>query len=280
MRDLRFWTMGPLATAALSLSACAPSSHDNAAPANQVSNAEATDFANRMAGAEQPVPAGKPFAVSEKTDLLDFVYDYPGQAAAVPALVSKLGKAMAEAKENALKMARADQKSAKESGYPFRKHSLETRWTVTADTPRLLALKSETYIFTGGAHGMTGYDSLLWDRHTKRETSLAAMMTSPKAFAAAIHDGFCKELDRQRAEKRGAPVVRGDDDFTQCIDPMKEVLMLTSKDGKLIDGVTVIVGPYSAGPYAEGSYDVVLPVDGAIRDAIKTEYQDAFIAAR
>lgn len=70
-----------------------------------------------------------------------------------------------------------------------------------------------------------------------------------------------------------------DDDFTKCIDPMKEVLVPTSKDGKLIDGVTVVIGPYSAGPYAEGNYDIALPVDAAMRNAIKTEYQDAFVAA-
>jgi len=282
MRNTRLGvTMGSLATAALFTSACSPSSHDNAASANRVTDEEVASFANRMAGeAPPPVPVGKPFALSEKTDLLEFVYAYPGQAAAVPPLSSKLGKAMAEAKANALKMAREDQKSAKDAGYPFRPHSLETRWTVTADTPRFLALKSQTYIFTGGAHGMTGYDTLLWDRHAKLETSLAAMMTSSTAFASAIHDRFCAELDRQRAEKRGARVIRGDDDFTRCIDPMKEVLVLTSKDGKLIDGVTVVVGPYSAGPYAEGTYDVALPIDGAIRKAIKTEYQDAFVPAR
>jgi hypothetical protein len=280
MRHARFCvTMGSLATAALFVPACSPSAHDNSAAANRVTDAEAASFVNRMTGEDPPVPEGKPFALSEKTDLLEFVYAYPGQAAAVPALVSKLGKGMTEAKANALKMAREDQKSAREAGYPFRPHSLETRWTVTADTPRLLALQSQTYIFTGGAHGMTGYDTLFWDRRRKRETSLAAMMTSPTAFAAAIHGGFCKELDRQRAKKRGASVVRGDDDFTKCIDPMKEVLALTSKDSKLIDSVTVVVGPYSAGPYAEGTYEVAIPVDAAIRKAIQTEYQDAFIPA-
>ena len=77
---------------------------------------------------------------------------------------------------------------------------------------------------------------------------------------------------------RVAATVRGDDDFTQCIDPMEQVLVPTSKDGKLIDGLTVVVGPYSAGPYAEGSYEVALPVDAAMRDAIKPDYRDAFVA--
>lgn len=139
------------------------------------------------------------------------------------------------------------------------------------------ALQSETYVYSGGAHGMTAYDTLLWDKARKRETSVKGVMTSSEAFRTAIRDRFCAELDRQRAKKRGEPVKRGDDDFTKCIDPMEQVLALTSKDGKLIDSVTVVVGPYNAGPYAEGSYEVPVPVDAATYKAIKTEYQDGFV---
>ena len=154
---------------------------------------------------------------------------------------------------------------------------MQTNWSVTADTPRFLALQSESYSFTGGAHGMTGYDTLLWDKERQRETSVKAVMTSTDSFRKALRERFCAELDKQRAEKRGEPVKRGDDDFTKCIDPLEQVIALTSKDGKLIDTVTVIVGPYAAGPYAEGSYDVPVPVDAALYKAIKTEYQDGFV---
>ncbi len=268
---------GPLVSAALLLSGCAPSEEAGNDHAAAMNGAAATDFANRMAGHEQPPPpAARPFAVSEKTGFLEFAYAYPAQAAAVPALASKLAKEMETSKVDALKMARDDSRAAKNAGYPFRPHSLETRWTVAADTPRFLSLRSESYVYTGGAHGMTGYEAILWDKARKRETSFEATMTSAAAFAAAIHDRFCDALDKERAKKRGAPVQRGSDDFSQCIDPMKEVLVPTSSDGKLVDAVTVVIAPYSAGPYAEGSYEVVLPVDAAMRKAIKTEYQDGF----
>ncbi|MDX3900256.1 MAG: DUF4163 domain-containing protein [Sphingobium sp.] len=256
-------------------SACSAEKDDRAAD-NAPANVAAIRFADRMAGTPPAPPPAKAFERSEKTDLLEFIYAYPAQAAAIPALAAKFGEAMETGRADALRMARDDSRSAKQAGYPFRAHSLETRWTVAADTPRFLSLQSETYVFTGGAHGMTGHDALLWDKARGRETSMAAVMTSPAAFAAAIHAGFCDRLDRARAEKRGQPVVRGDDDFTQCIDPMKEVLVPTSKEGKLIDAVTVVIGPYSAGPYAEGSYRIALPVDAAMRNAIKTEYQDGF----
>ncbi|MEC3911601.1 DUF4163 domain-containing protein [Sphingobium sp. CR2-8] len=263
------------AAALLFAAACAPSQDGRSDAAGN--NAAATRFAEKMTGAEEPLPPAKPFAEKDKSALLEQAYSYPAQAAAIPFLVAKFDKARAADKADALKMAREDSAAAKEAGFPFRPHSLETEWHVTADTPRFLALQSQTYVYTGGAHGMTAYDALLWDRARKRETSMKALMTSPNAFAAAIGDRFCAALDKQRAEKRGAPVVRGDDEFTQCINPMEQVLVPTSKDGKLIDSVTVVVGPYNAGPYAEGSYDVPVPVDAAMRKAIKAEYQDAFV---
>lgn len=261
--------------AILLLAACAPSS--DAPVGNAAENEAAARYADRMAGTPPPAPPSKPFAVKETAGGLEFAYSYPAEAAAIPALVDKFARDMAATKTDALKMAKEDSASAKQSGYPFRPHSLETQWSVSADTPRFLALQSQTYVYTGGAHGMTGFNAVLWDKARKRETSVKALMTSAAAFSTAIRDRFCDELDKQRAEKRGEPVVRGDDEFTQCIDPMEQTLVLTSKDGKFIDGLTVVVGPYSAGPYAEGSYDVALPVDAAMRDAVKAEYQDAFV---
>jgi hypothetical protein len=263
---------------ALLLCACSPSPKDEAASGAQDSRNDiaTANFVNRMAGEEQPAPPAKPFQQSEKTGLMEFLYAWPAEAAAVPAIEAKFRKDMETGRADALKMAEEDRKSAQQSGFPFHAHSLETRWTVAADTPRFLSLQSSRYTYTGGAHGMTGYDALLWDKARKRETSIRAVMTSPSDFAAAIHDRFCDGLDKARAKKRGGPIMRGDDPFTQCIDPMKEVLVPVSSGGKLIDAIKVVIAPYSAGPYSEGTFEVVLPVDAAMRKAIKTEYQDAF----
>ncbi|MCI4589931.1 DUF4163 domain-containing protein [Sphingobium sp. BYY-5] len=281
MRAKFIQVRGLVPAAAALLVACSPSQDKDGAAGNAAANAAAARFVDRMAGTPPPAPpapSGHAFEEKDKSDFLEFSYSYPAQAAAVPFLVEKFGKERTSSKADALKMAKDDSASAKRSDYPFRPHSLETQWSVAADTPRFLSLQSQTYVYTGGAHGMTGYDAVLWDKARNRETSVKALMTTPAAFAAAIHDRFCAELDKQRAEKRGEPVVRSDDDFTKCIDPMEQVLVPTSQDGKLIDSMTFVIGPYSAGPYAEGSYEVALPVDTAMRNAIKTEYQDGFVA--
>lgn len=270
------WQATSLVGVALLLGACS-SEQSAATPEDHASDPAVTNFANRMAGVPEPLPPAEAFDRVEKTDLLEFAYAWPAPAASVSFIADKFRKAMEAGRADALKMAADDRKSAQQSGFPFRAHSLETRWTVTADTPRFLSLQSATYTYTGGAHGMTGYDALLWDKARKRETSIRALMTSPESFAAAIRDRFCRALDKARAEKRGGPIMRGDDPFTECVDPMKEVLVPVSKDGKLIDAITVVIGPYSAGPYSEGTYEVPLPVDAAMRNAIKTEYQGAFV---
>lgn len=282
MQVRRGWGMaGPLVMAVLLSGGCSAGGQDDGAAAKAGNDMAAINFANRMAGQPEPPPPAGPFELEEKTALLEFAYAYPAPAAQIPELAQKFDKQLKLSKADALKMAREDQKAAKASGFPFHAHSLQTRWKVMADTPRFLALESESYAYTGGAHGMTGYDALLWDKERRRETAFGALMTSPAAFAAAIRERFCDALDKARAEKRGEPVKRSkDDDFTKCIDPMQQVLVPTSKDGKLIDGVTAIIGPYSAGPYAEGSYTVALPIDAALRNAIRTEYQDAVVGAK
>lgn len=221
----------------------------------------------------------KPFKIEQTTQELEFGYSYPAEAAAIPYIADKLRKDMEQGRADTLKMARQDRDSAQASGYPFRPHGLDTDWTVAADTPRFLSLRSDIYTYSGGAHGMSAHGTLLWDKRREREVSPDALMTSRGAFAAAIGDRFCAALDTARSEKRGAPVVRGSDDFSNCVDPMKQTVVMQSKGGKAIDSVLILIGPYEAGPYAEGSYEIVLPVDAALRGAIKPEYQQAFAGA-
>ncbi|MGK2912291.1 MAG: DUF4163 domain-containing protein [Sphingobium sp.] len=237
---------------------------------------------NVVTSAVRPAPVSAPeakaFAVEDKTDVLEYAYRYPKEAAAVPALVSRFADDMKRSKTAALQTARQDQESARQNGFPFHAHSSETTWTTKAATPLLLSLLAESYFFTGGAHGMTGYKTLLWDRTRNQETSIGAMTVSPQALNNAIGELFCSALNKARAEKRGAPVGNGNSEFDRCVDPLKQALVPVSTDGKVIDQLLVVIGPYEAGPYAEGSYEIPLPVDAAMLAAIKPEYREAFTA--
>jgi len=250
-------------------------------PGNEAGNAAAEIVSNAaQAGPAAPAETAEAFKLEDKSDALDFAYAYPAQAAAIPAVAGELTGQMNRAKAEARKAAAEDQKSAQEADYPFRQHSLQTTWTVHADTPRFLGLVGETYVYTGGAHGMTAWSGLLWDKQAAKSLPVTALMTSPGAFSAAISDRFCNALDDARAEKRGEKVKRGADDFSICVDPMKQVLTPEADKGGGIDRIRVIIGPYEAGPYAEGSYEIDVPVDAAMIKAIKPEYRAAFVAER
>jgi hypothetical protein len=55
-------------------------------------------------------------------------------------------------------------------------------------------------------------------------------------------------------------------------------VILGSKSHKGFDRIGFLIAPYNAGPYAEGSYEVTLPVTAAVVAAAKPEYRAAFVA--
>lgn len=232
------------------------------------------------APAPAPLPSATPVARAEKTDLIDYSFAYPAAAAAVPQVAALLDKRAAAARAEAVKEAREDKKAATDAGFPFRAHYYHADWTVAADTPRFLSLVGEVATYTGGAHGMTVYQPLLWDKQAGREVDAADLFTSAAAAEAALRPRFCDALDRERAKKRGEPVTRSDEPFSDCIDPMKETLVPAASGAGAADGFTVYVAPYDAGPYAEGSYEIPVSVDASVLKAIKPEYRGAFAAAK
>ncbi len=47
-----------------------------------------------------------------------------------------------------------------------------------------------------------------------------------------------------------------------------------------MDEITFHADPYVAGPYAEGDYDIALPVTQAVIEALKPAYRSSFEAQR
>ncbi|HEU4959504.1 MAG TPA: DUF4163 domain-containing protein [Sphingomonas sp.] len=227
-----------------------------------------------------PQPSATPVARSEKTGLLDFHYAYPAAAAAMPDVAALLDKRAHRARAEALKEARQDKSTAAQADFPFHAHVYHADWTVAADTPRLLSLVGTIETYTGGAHGMTVYQPLLWDKTAGKEVDPAALFTSAGAAEAALRTRFCDALDAERAKKRGEPVTRSDEPFSDCIDPLKETLVPAASGQGAIDGFTVYVAPYDAGPYAEGSYTIPVSVDADVLKAVKPEYREAFAATK
>ncbi|HEX7872630.1 MAG TPA: DUF4163 domain-containing protein [Sphingobium sp.] len=244
-------------------------------------NANHPAAASNAAAANVAVPGPGAQAIGSKADGLEFGYKWPAEAAAIPELNLWLrgngDKLLADARAQA----KSDQEEAKKSDYPFNGHSYEEDFATVANTPRALVLLSDGYVFTGGAHGMPIATAILWDKSAKKRVATAALLDIPR-LATVAKARFCKELDAQRAEKRGEPVRHDDpnelDDFVQCVDMTKQLILPVSKAGKALDTIRVSIGPYEAGPYAEGSYVIDLPMDAALLATVKPAWKDAFVA--
>ncbi len=118
-------------------------------------------------------------------------------------------------------------------------------WTVIADVPRFLVLSGSLYIYSGGAHGNTGFEALVWDRKAKKAIDSRRMFRSKAALQAALGEGWCAGLKAERTARLGeeASAVMDEDDIFPC-PPIAELQIYpASSDG----------GNMSPGPMPKGS---------------------------
>lgn len=209
-----------------------------------------------------------------KTPDYTFAYSYPREAAAIPALRASLEAERASLKTKTAREAAEARREAKADGFPFRAHDMQKAWKVVTNTPRFLSLSSDSYDYTGGAHGTPFSGSLVWDKQRRSRLEPETVFTSPAALQRAIPD-YCARLKAVRA-RRIAPYVDTDGTFAKCPMLKELTLLLGSTDRQQIDRIGLIADPYIIGSYAEGAYEVTLPVTSAIIAAVKPSYRAAF----
>jgi len=259
--------------AAMALSGCkkdaapAPGASEQASEQPGTAPSEAPSEAVPVSGRHDKV----------ENDLYAFEYAYPAAAAAIPRLKELLDSKLADAETQLAAGARQNRREAETNKFPFHQHTSETQWKVVTHIPGWLSLSSETYFYTGGAHGMTETEGLLWDESNDVAHQVPDLFITSAALRGAITGPFCDALDRQREKKRGEPIDRNSGEmFSECIDPLDSTLILGSSNGKTFDRIGILVAPYAAGPYVEGSYEVTLPVTSAVMATIKPAYRDIF----
>lgn len=209
--------------------------------------------------------------------LREFSYTWPRQVSAIPALAAQLeaerDRLLAEQK---VEWAEAREYCPPESGACLN-NTREESWSVVADTERYLSLSANVWTYAGGAHGNYWVSALVWDREEEESLDPLAMFVSAEAFDAAAGEEICQQLNARRAEKRGAPVEAGSDDWANaCVGVEAATLLPGSSTGDRFDTLGVYYAPYNAGPYSEGSYEVTIPVSAQVIAAVRPEYRDAF----
>ncbi|MEH3107338.1 MAG: DUF4163 domain-containing protein [Sphingomonas fennica] len=206
-----------------------------------------------------------------------FVYDWPDAVETVPALRRLLAADRTALRTEAARTAAADRRAAARHDYPFRPHAAERRWQVVTETPRVLSLSSDSYSFSGGAHGNSATGSLLWDKAAGRRVGPMVPFVSPAAIERAIRPAWCAALTAERSRRRGGAVGGA---FADCPPLTDLTLLLGSTDRQRIDRIGLVADPYVAGPYAEGRYEVTLPVTAEVLAAVKPGWRRAFALGR
>ncbi len=177
--------------------------------------------------------------------------------------------------------ARAFQRDAAANNFPFRPYVSQSEWQVLAEGPQLISLSKAFYEYSGGAHGISGREGLVWGKAAGRPVPTLDLFTTPTALEAAIRSDYCAALDAERSSRRGADYRPGAGDPFAACPPLAELTVLPEARGAgRIDRLTLHAGPYVAGPYAEGAYDITLPVTAAVLATVKPAYRAAFAPPR
>lgn len=210
-------------------------------------------------------------------DLIEFAYAYPREAAQIPEL-AKFLDADRQAKRDALVAAAQRDKAASEKGnFPYHAHSHLQKWLRVTNTPRFLSLSAEIETYMGGAHGMTSFETLLWDRNKRARLKPVDLFTSAEAFDAAIRDDFCARIKQAKAAKGIQTPDEPDSPFGKCPPASAQTVWLGSSDGRHLDRMTIAIAPYEIGPFAEGSYKINVPVTAALVRVVKPDFARDFL---
>lgn len=261
----------PILAGALLLAGC---SEDEPTKAEKIA-AASVPGAPPQGAADEAARDAAASKVSENNDLIEFAYAYPADAARIPELAKLLDDDRAAKREALIAAARRDKEAAEKEGFPYRKHSHRQIWQRVTSTPRFLSLSAEIDTYSGGAHGMQGFDTLMWDRNRRERMKPLDLFESSAAFDSAVRDAFCAAIKRAKAAKgiEEAP----DSVFAECPPASAQTVWLGSSDGRYLDRLTIAIAPYEIGAYAEGSYKINVPMTGALVEVVKDEFARDFL---
>lgn len=208
------------------------------------------------------------------SQLVDFRYSFPTIVGSNPELLASLKADRSSAYAKALAGARDDASFRRPKGFPFHAHEFWRDWTVAGQSDRLMALRSQTETFTGGAHGMHVTGLKLWDKAKQKEITFAVLFSSPDSYWPLLKPRFCAALARERMR-------RVQMESPSCPEASDLVLIPADTNSDwAFDTIEIVADPYVAGSYAEGRYEIRLPVTAAFIAALAPDYRSSFKAQR
>lgn len=222
-----------------------------------------------------PADAAAPAGYESKTQYADVSLTLPAELKAHPDLHARL---YAEEVRKLKQFAEGAQGELTEAGAATDRPKYENTVTLTAaaETAKLFSLKRTSFDYSGGAHPNTLTSGILWDKALKRQIGLADLFRKG-ADLTALDQALCSALNTaKRARVPDGASITFDSKPFACPRVASTPFVLSPGDATAkAAGLTFLIGPYQAGPYVEGGYELAIPAT-VFRSLLATAYAGEF----
>ncbi len=233
------------------------------------------------AAGDSPAVATAAFDASGADDALEWSIFVPEAAMAIP----RLGPGLVAEAQAAVADYRAQaEESRANPATPFQTWLLDLEWSTAFQNAAVLSLEGRRTEFSGGAHPVTGYDSLLWDQATLRRLTLADLFANRRDRGPALSAVSDAALEAYRVEAARKSATGEADEYwdvnaREVLQPTAGsfenfVLVASDATGRAA-GVELLYGPYVLGPYVEGDYRLFISADVLVPH-LASRFRDLF----
>lgn len=253
------------AAALLSLTACNRDKDKPAAPPPVVVAADGTAI---------PADAGAPMGFEQKSEFATVRLTLPTTIKPQTDLHARIYAQEVRQLRQYMEQSEGERSEAGSEGLPA--YEKTVTFETAFETGKLFSLKRVDFDFSGGAHPNTLSTGVMWDKALKREVSPADLFRRG-ADLTVLDQALCSAVNaakRARVPDSVSVIIGGKDFACPLALDTPFVLAAGTTPGKA-GGLIFLIRPYQVGPYAEGAYEIAIPL-AIFRQLLAPAYADEF----
>lgn len=255
---------------AMMLAACSPATDAPATEPAAVETAETGEETATVQSEALPVDLGNPVFEETTEDYSVRVVVDSRIAAFQPVLAEDLMTAGKGRLEEIKRDAVADGQNARERAEAgeetwFRPYSMDIRFTQTAQAGDVIGIEQFVAVDTGGAHPNYVITGLVHERSDEYPLMFESVVSDPAGFGTLLKAGLIAEKSNRAYDdelRAGVPAEVEEllGDGKNAAEKFgKNFTLVPSTEAGKFGGIAVLFSPYEVGPYAEGSYEIIIP---------------------
>lgn len=226
-------------------------------------------------GTAIPADAAAPMGFDQKTEFATVRLTLPAAIKPQPDLHARIYAEEVRLLRQFMEGAQSDRTEAGgEEGMPT--YEKTVTFQTALETGKLFSLQRIDFDFSGGAHPNTVSTGVLWDKALKQVVAPADLFRKG-ADLTVLDQALCSAINAAKRARvpDSAGIVIGGKDFAcpHAIDT-PFILAAGTTPGKA-GGLVFLIGPYQVGPYAEGAYEIAIPL-AVFRSLLAPAYADEF----